>query len=736
MTAPGIAKSLIAHGMLLVLLSQSASAQSLLPPVGPMPSLRPMARSAGVDLDPSRFGAAPAPARNPLATRAPVATRNPVAAPAPARVDSSASAFTASISAIAARPSNLSAVAGSLNDGLKSISSGNLIRARAIRQGMPSRSLDRNILTWAIALNGGRDVPAREIAQAAADLQGWPGLSKLRANLERALLREEPSASDVVNAFAGTKPETPEGAMSLARALLELGHAADAKRLIANVWHSERLDAALEQRILKQFGTLLTRADHKRRMDMQLYAERVTDAGRMKKLAGAESLYAARAAAVRGESKAAQLLSAVPASQRSDPGYLFALAEVQRKAGKVDQAATTLLKAPRDAASLVNPDAWWNERRIVARDLLDVGRYKDAYRVASAAQAESPADAVEAEFHAGWIALRFLKDTRTAGQHFAKIAEASNRPLSQSRAYYWLGRTAEASGSGNAGRYYSRAAAYPTTYYGLLAAARLGTRPPPVAYPRPSAAERQRFEGREPVRAIKRLQQLDMDSRAATIYRGLADELTSPGELAMLAVMAEAKNNHYLSLKVGKQANSRGIDAAALAFPIGVIPASANISASGKALAYAIARQESEFNPAAKSGAGALGLLQLMPGTAKSMAAKAGVGYSLARLTSDPGYNATLGARFLGEQIDNFSGSYILTFAAYNAGPRRAREWIQRFGDPRGQSIDEVVDWVERIPFTETRNYVQRVMENYQVYKIRLGAPGSIEQDLVNGRKG
>jgi soluble lytic murein transglycosylase len=725
MTAPGIAKSLIVQGMLLVLLGQSASAQQLLPPVGPMPSLRPMARSTGVDLDPSRFGTPPAPSRNPVATRA----------PAPARVDSSASAFTASITAITARPANLNAVAGSLNDGLKAISSGNLIKARAIRQGMPGRSLDRNILTWAIALNGGRDVPAHEIAEAAAALQGWPGLAKLRANLERALLREEPSASAVVNAFAGTKPETPEGAMSLARALLELGHAAEAKRLIANVWHKERLDAALEQRILKQFGTLLTRADHKRRMDMQLYAERVTDAGRMKKLAGAESLYAARAAAVRGESNAAKLLAAVPASQRSDPGYLFAMVEVQRKAGKVDQAAATLLKAPRDAASLVDLDAWWNERRIVARDLLDVGRYKDAYRVASAISAESPADAAEAEFHAGWIALRFLKDPRTAGQHFAKIAEASSRPLSQSRAYYWLGRTAEASGSGNAARYYGRAAAHPTTYYGLLAAARLGTRPPAVDYPRPTAAERQRFESREPVRAIKRLQQLDMDSRAATIYRSLADELTSPGELALLAVMAESQNNHYLALKVGKQANYRGIDAAALAFPVGVIPASANISASGKALAYAIARQESEFNPAAKSGAGALGLLQLMPGTAKAVAAKVGVSYSLARLTSDPGYNATLGARFLGDQIANFNGSYILTFVAYNAGPRRAREWIERFGDPRGKSIDEVVDWVERIPFTETRNYVQRVMENYQIYKIRLGAPGSIEQDLLNGRR-
>jgi soluble lytic murein transglycosylase len=238
------------------------------------------------------------------------------------------------------------------------------------------------------------------------------------------------------------------------------------------------------------------------------------------------------------------------------------------------------------------------------------------------------------------------------------------------------------------------------------------------------------------VRAIKRLEQLDLESRANILYRALADELDSPGELAMLAAMAERRGDYYMALKVGKQANNRGVDAPALAFPIGVIPSSANISASGKALAYAIARQESEFNPGAKSGAGALGLLQLMPGTAKSVAAKAGLGFNLSRLTSDPGYNATLGARFLGEQIDTFSGSYVLTFIAYNAGPRRAREWVERFGDPRGKSIDQVVDWVERIPFTETRNYVQRVMENYQVYKMRLGADASIERDLVMGRRG
>ncbi len=166
----------------------------------------------------------------------------------------------------------------------------------------------------------------------------------------------------------------------------------------------------------------------------------------------------------------------------------------------------------------------------------------------------------------------------------------------------------------------------------------------------------------------------------------------------------------------------------------GVIPSSARISGAGKALAYAIARRESEFNVGAVSGAGARGLLQLLPGTAKEVAEKSGLPYSKSRLTSDAGYNATLGAAFLGEQLGRFDGSYVLTFAGYNAGPRRAQEWVKRYGDPRGKDIETVVDWIERIPFTETRSYVQRVMENYQVYKTRLSGQFDIASDLVSGR--
>lgn len=727
---PRITRCLLMTLAASLIVQPSLAQPGLLPEVGPLPSGRPAglagSMGAGVGLDAGRFGApaAAVPADIPIPRRP------------PAEMPSGTSAFTASIAAMPRAVNPVRPVEGDLKNGLQALSDNNALRARAIREGMTPGSLDREILTWAIALTGGRDVPAIEIANAARTLAGWPGMKDLRINSEKAIWRENHGPREVLAAFANSTPESPQGAMALARAYLGVGEVGRAKQLIARTWRSEVMDTSLERTMLSTFGTLIGPADHKARMDMLLYRERVSDAARVAKLAGARELYAARTAVIRGEGNAGRLLAAVPRSQRSDPGYLLALVEYNRKAGKVDEAAEIIANAPRDPAVLIDPDAWWNERRIVARDLLDLGKAKQAYRVAAGHSAADSTEAVEAEFHAGWIAMRFLRDPGTASRHFARIVQMSNKPLSLSRGYYWLGRAAEAGGGGDARGYYQRAAHYGATYYGQLAASRLGQRPGAIEFPNPSSADRSRFASRPAVRAIQRLEQIGSDWRADILYRDLARELDSPGELALLSVMAERRGDHHLVLQVGKISYWRGIDAPALAFPIGVIPASANISASGKALAYAIARQESAFNPKARSPVGALGLLQLMPGTAKSMARKVGVAYSPQRLTSDPAYNATLGAQYLGDQIDNFNGSYVLTFAAYNAGPRRAREWIERFGDPRGMSLDQVVDWVERIPFTETRNYVQRIMENYQVYKMRLGAPFSIESDLVNGRRG
>ena len=632
------------------------------------------------------------------------------------------------------RIDNPATIVGNLKEGLDALTGGDVDRARAILQGMPAGSLDRHILLWSIALSGAKGVSSGEISAAARELPGWPGISALRANSERALYRENPPAAQILSAFGNSRPDTVEGTIVLARALVAKGQRSRAASLIGTLWRNDSLDADTETKILSEFSGLLTRADHFHRMEMLLYRSRAGQAKRFADLANAQSLYRAWAAEIRHQSNTESLIRSVDSSWRNDPGYTFVRVSYLRDNDHYEEAARLLESIPRDDAALISPGQWWDEERIVSRGLLDKGDFKTAYRLVANSVAHSDVDKVDAEFHAGWYALRGLMDPATAEKHFRRIVEISSSPLSLSRGYYWLGRAAEAGGPGKASQFYAQAARFPATFYGQLASAKLGRNTLDVSYPSPSDAERRALEEREPVRAIKRLEQVGYDWRAGLIYRSLARDLKSPGELAILTAMAERQGDDQLSLQIGKIAYARGIDCAALAFPIGAIPRSANISGSGMALAYAIARQESAFNKAAVSSANAMGLLQLMPMTAKRVAARHGMTFSKARLTEDAAYNATLGAHYLGEQISDFNGSYILTFVAYNAGPNRVSDWIQRFGDPRGKPVDQVVDWIERIPFTETRNYVQRVMENYEVYKARLGQKVDIVHDLRYGR--
>jgi soluble lytic murein transglycosylase len=619
-----------------------------------------------------------------------------------------------------------------LKAGLDAIEAMDIGRARRIRDRLPENNIDRHILAWALAFDGGE--PSIDIARAAVMLPDWPGMARLRRNSERAFYREDPDARRVISVFGQSRPQTLDGVVMLARAHASLGQVKDARAVLAPFWRTTKLEAPEEQRIIKEFGAILQPVDHGARMERMLYAERINAAERVAKLAGAEPLIKAWAAVIRGEKTAPALLKAVPAEMRS-AGYHFATAKYLRRKKRFVEAAEVMLRAPTDRASLADPDAWWLERRVLSRELADRGDMRLAYRIAAAHAAESPIEAADAEFHAGWYAFRGLNDPKAGAKHFARIAKVAEGAISQARAYYWLGRAAEAGAPGEAKAFYEKAAAYGLTFYGQLAAERIGGKTLNVTYPEPTAIDRQRFGQREVVKAIRRLERCGYQTLANMLYRELAEDLTSRGELALLADMAERRGDHTLALKVGKIAAGRGADIGALSHPVGAIPDDADISGSGKALAYAIARQESEFNVGAVSPAGARGLLQLLPGTAKSVAKEAGMTFSQERLTTDAGYNATLGAAFLGEQLGRFDGSYVLTFIGYNAGPGRAREWMKRYGDPRGKDVETVVDWIERIPFAETRAYVQRVMENYQVYKMRLSGSFDIEGDLVKGRR-
>lgn len=675
---------------------------------------------------------------SPLAHAQALPDMGPIPFARPDAVNSPAAAIDALTNTTAVRPNVMdgqgrpSANERALIAGLDALSLSDPATARTLRNHMKEDSLERRVLTWAMALSASDTFSSGEIAAIARELGDWPGMLTLREHAERALYRENQRPRVVVSLLGDTEPRTLEGTMVLARSYVALGEEGKARALVSGFWRKAKLDATGETAFLEAFGDLLSRTDHRVRMEQMLYDTRVRSAERVAERAGGAALTKAWAAVIRGDRNAENLLDAVPEAERS-AGYIFARTRFLRRAGRFDEAARLMLTAPRDAESLIDPDEWWVERRVLSRELLDTGDAETAYRVAAAHSAESPSRAADAEFHAGWYALRALKDAQKAAPHFARIAEIAEGPISNARANYWLGRAVEAGAPGDATASYEEAARFGATFYGQLATARLGRAALAADAPEPDDEDRRHFFAREMVRAIQSLEKTNHVWRAGSLYRKLAETLDKPGELTLLARMAEARGDYTTALRVGKIAAGRGLDIGALAHPVGAIPAAAAIPTTRQALAYAIARQETEFNPAAVSPAGARGLLQLMPATAREMARKSGLPYSRARLTTDPTYNATLGAAYLEEQLARFNGSYILTFAGYNAGPSRAAEWMERYGDPRGKPVDDIVDWIERIPYSETRNYVQRVMENLQIYKMRLTGRFDIVADISAG---
>jgi soluble lytic murein transglycosylase len=573
------------------------------------------------------------------------------------------------------------------------------------------------------AIRSGAPVRFDRIMAFRNDYPDWPVTGQLRRRTEDALLAERKSPPQVRFFFDKQPPLTPAGRIALAIALKSDGLDQEASDEIRHVWREDTFGPDMERRILDRFPGVLTQADHRFRMERLLLKENWGGAQRAAAHAGKDYglLVKARMAVFQGKKKAQKAFAAVPASLREDPSDLFSRALLQRRSNNLVEAANIIMQAPRDPELRVDGDEWWAEQRLITRTLLDKGDVKTAYEVASHHAAESPVQQIEAEFHAGWIALRFLNEPAKASQHFAAVAKTASTPISLSRIAYWQGRAAEAAGeSQNARLFYERAAEHPTTYYGQLAQEKLGRTIALRKVAPLTEEERKAFETLVPVQAAQLLQQIGEADLATALYSDLAQALGDPGQLDALAGLATSQQNPRAVLAIGKIALQRGFPLDQHAYPLAAIPDFQPVGDEVEpAMVYAIARQESAFNPRAISSAGARGLMQLMPATAKRTAQRFGVGFDLKRLVEDPSYNAKIGSAHLGELMEDWKGSHILAFASYNAGGGNVIKWVRSYGDPRKPDVDEV-DWVERIPFYETRNYVQRVLENLRVYRQRL----------------
>lgn len=597
------------------------------------------------------------------------------------------------------------------------------------------------LMRWHQATQENSGASFEQIAAFIADNPDWPYQRLMRQRAEEAMTPGTPPRR-ILEWFRTYDPVTTQGRIMFGRALVATGDREKARAAARSAWISGSFPPATEESFLREFGSMLSPSDHAERLERLLWEGRASEATRMlarvdgdrRALAMARMQLRSMAAGVDGA------VARVPPRLQNDPGLIYERIRWRRMKDRTADAIELILRHRLDASE---PRLWAAERQILARRALADRRYREAYRIASGHALSTGAEFADMEWLSGWLALRFLNDPKAAKRHFEKMYNEVKYPISLARGAYWRGRAAEALGeSGDANGWYQKAAGHPTTYYGQLAAARVAP-DRPLSFPpdpQPTAEERRAFEENELVAAVRLLNALQQTDLAAPFLVSLAAVRETPGWRALTAALADAKGRPDLAITVAKR-NAEGgdvlVDAGYPTLPVPKIAAGPSGHGPARSvehpLVLAIIRQESAYRRDAISSAGARGLMQLMPGTAREVASKLKMPYSAGRLLTDTDYNLTLGQNYFGSVLKRFEGSYVLALAGYNAGPYRAHQWRAEIGDPRGD-LDAAIDWIERIPFNETRNYVQRILEHLQVYRSKVNGgvtPKMLEMDLL-----
>jgi soluble lytic murein transglycosylase len=571
----------------------------------------------------------------------------------------------------------------------------------------------------------------------------WPLAETLNKRAELTLYTNREPASAVLAHFTKRTPASPEGMLALARAHRDQGDDQQARNWVRKAWNTPSVDAALEKNVIAEFGGYLGADEHRRRTWRLIYDQQSNAAIRNAKRAGADVANAAKVAQLllRGNPAGEKQYRSLPSAMREQPAMKYALVRFYRKLEKFSKARSVIATIPADPAVTGGGEAWWVERRIIARRSVGISHkdtVKTAYAIARAHGFEEGTSAVEGEFLAGWIALRSLKDPERALGHFRKLDKIAPTRTEKARAKYWLGRTHAALGDkGAASSAYRDASQYSTVYYGQLAREQIGLGAVPEEIPggAASASARAKVEDDEVIRAFQMVNAAKEKQSLGMFLWAIASRFNSVDEMNAAAAIVHKAGGTTMALRLAKAAAARNLDIDDWGYPVKAMPAWKQIGKPvEKALVYGLSRQESEFDPRAGSKVGAQGLMQLMPGTAKIVAKQYRLPYAASKLTDDPAYNVKLGAAHLGDLIEDFGGSYVLTLVAYNAGPRRSREWVAEYGDPRSGQVDPI-DWVESIPFQETRQYVQKVLQNTHIYRSRL-APKTVRPMTADLRRG
>lgn len=587
--------------------------------------------------------------------------------------------------------------------------------------------------------------PFEELTGFLAANPAWPGQGAMIRKAEQAIDASTPDQA-ILAWFARHRARTAEGAIAWTRALSRNGQESKAVAQARLTWVHYDLDEAQEKDFLAEFGKDLEQDHHLARLDRLLWDGKRSAAQRQaQRLGEGRRLLADARLRLMGQNRGVdRAVQNVPTWLQSDTGLLYERIRWRRRKDMDKDAAELILGF---AGDMQYPDRWWLEREILARRFLVKEDYKTAYRLVAGHGLETGVERADAEFMAGWISLRFLRDPHAAFKHFAGLYESVSYPISRARGAYWAGRAAEAAGEKSvADQWYAVAANYGTTFYGQLGADRLGRQsPPPNGYeshvdPDEAAA----FERDDLVRLARLMIALrkdrkpvqmagmagatppaprdfvaaqDPDTALIPFLRHIAWRGKTATHWVKSAQLARDAGRTEIAVYIAKRAATDGILLRDLGYPTMVVEGELPLNT---ALLHALVRQESAFDVGAHSRAGARGLMQLMPATARKIAKDLRIkDHSTDRLTEDPFHNLTLGSAYLGEMLTRYDGSMVMALAAYNAGPHRVDRWLKDNGDPR-ESLDDAIDWIESIPFSETRNYVQRILETLPIYRWKL----------------
>lgn len=545
----------------------------------------------------------------------------------------------------------------------------------------------------------------------------YPDLKTIKTKIEESISPSIPS-NELIRWFNENPPVTATGMKHYLNALLSVGNTAIAMQTLKNWWPNAVIAPNDQDIMINAFGKYLGSQDHERRLRSIIHDKHYTASRRLAKQLGGgyPQLVEAKIALIEDKPNVNALIANVPPSLRNNEALMLARVQWRRKNNQDDGAIDILRKAPA-YNRLSNPSAWWNERHIIARRLMEQKKWGSAYKLVSDHRQKEGFSFAQAEFVAGWIALQKIGKPWEAFQHFERLFNSVKSPISRARGAYWAGLASDALGHPEVSmQWYQVAAKYQTTFYGQMAANRINL-PLGLITATPiqvTSQSRAKLRSNSLVSAAMLLKQAGQNHDAKQFLNTLGKKTLSGQEYTILAELAASLGFNDVAVRVAKSAERAGYIMPQYLFP--VLPeAKKKGYATHPAFIHGIIRQESAFDQYAQSHAGALGLMQLMPPTAKETASKIGLPYNKSRLTNDPAYNMSLGAAYIAQMLKRYDGNRTLAIASYNAGPGRVSGWLKEFGDPRTPDINEV-DWIEGIPVYETRNYVQRVTEALNVY--------------------